>query len=327
MSGAIDACSILFMPDLDQQLDDAWILGRRGPKNDVDPNVPYAHLVEKEFSPRGVCEDVATIFLTNRECPYRCLMCDLWKNTTDTRVAVGQIPRQIRYALDRLPATRHIKLYNSGNFFDPNAIPPEDDTEIAEFVADVETIVVESHPNMIGRRCYAFNDITEPDVHVAMGLETVHPEVLSKLNKRMTLDDFGRAVAKLRERNMQARAFILLRPPFLTEDEGVSWAKKSVDFAFDVGVECCAVIPTRGGNGAIEALQRSGQFATPAPESLEEVLRHGLSLNQGRVFADLWDLQYLQHGTAKQRQRYDRLIRMNLTQRIVDTNEHEPSGT
>ena len=35
----------------------------------------------------------------------------------------GDIPAQIAYALDQLPPARQIKLYNSGNFFDHQAIP------------------------------------------------------------------------------------------------------------------------------------------------------------------------------------------------------------
>ena len=86
-------------------------------------------------------------------------------------------------------------------------------------------------------------------LEVAMGLETVHPEVLAKLNKQMTLDDFERATRFLNERGIPVRAFILLRPPFLTEDEGVEWAIRSIELAFEWGIECCSVIPTRAGNG------------------------------------------------------------------------------
>jgi asparagine synthetase B (glutamine-hydrolysing) len=39
-------------------------------------------LVEKESTVSGQVEDRAAIFLTNRECSFHCLMCDLWKNTT-----------------------------------------------------------------------------------------------------------------------------------------------------------------------------------------------------------------------------------------------------
>ena len=54
------------------------------------------------------------------------------------------IAEQIRWALDQLPPARHIKLYNSGNFFDPNAIPPEDYEQIAELVSGFDTVIVES---------------------------------------------------------------------------------------------------------------------------------------------------------------------------------------
>ena len=74
----------------------ADILKARSVKNAVDPTRPYAFLVEPECTAQGLVEDVATIFLTNRECPFRCVFCDLWKNTTNDRVPVGSIPAQIR---------------------------------------------------------------------------------------------------------------------------------------------------------------------------------------------------------------------------------------
>src|SRR5439155_1611696 len=80
-------------------------------------------LVEPEHTRDGTIEDTAVIFLTNRECPFRCLMCDLWKNTTDRRVADGAIAGEIAYALARVPPARHVELYNAGNFFDVRAIP------------------------------------------------------------------------------------------------------------------------------------------------------------------------------------------------------------
>ncbi len=55
------------MTELDRE-----ILARRPQKHSVDPYRPYAFLVESERQASGRVEDVAVIFLTNRECPYRC---------------------------------------------------------------------------------------------------------------------------------------------------------------------------------------------------------------------------------------------------------------
>ena len=71
---------------------DRWIVEQRPERNRLDPWRPYAFLVESELGADGVAVAVATLFLTNRECPYRCLMCDLWRNTLDERVPVGAIP-------------------------------------------------------------------------------------------------------------------------------------------------------------------------------------------------------------------------------------------
>ena len=301
----------------ERRWDDARILGLRPGKNAVDPDRPYAFLVEPERTRDGPVEDTAVIFLTNRECPFRCLMCDLWRNTTDERVPEGAIPRQILYALARLPAARHVKLYNAGNFFDSQAIPPADWPRIAELMAPYQTVIVESHPRLVGERCLRLRDTLRPALHVAMGLETVHPEILPRLNKGMSLADFERATRFLTDNGIAVRAFILLRPPFLSEEDGVHWAKQSLRFAFNIGAECCVVIPTRAANGAMEALERTGDFAPPRLESLETVLECGVALRRGRVFADLWDLPRFYSCQRCGPVRAERMRQMNLTQEVL----------
>ena len=116
----------------------------------------------------------------------------------------------------------------------------------------------------------------------------MHPGVLEKLNKRMTLDSFQRAAEFLRRQNIDLRVFILLRPPFLSEVEGVEWACRSLDFAAKCGATACTIIPVRGGNGAMESLGTG--FTRPSLQSLERAVEYGLSLKRFRVFADLWEI-------------------------------------
>lgn len=299
----------------DFEIDDQWILSHRGKKNPVDPLKPYAWLVEKERTASGQIEEVSTIFLSNRECPFRCLMCDLWKNTTDKPVPEGAIPEQIDYALSKLPLTKHLKLYNSGNFFDRKAIPEQDYEKIALLIENFETVIVESHPGFINKNTLLFSDLIKPKLQVAIGLETVHPEVLQKLNKKMKLADFEDSVRFLSSNGISSRVFILLRPPFLSESEGVSWAKKSIHYAFRTGVTSCTVIPVRSGNGALDALAANNYFEQPDIKSLEEVIEYGIELNEGLVFSDLWDIDRFSSCNKCIDQRRNRLVEMNLHQK------------
>jgi uncharacterized Fe-S cluster-containing MiaB family protein len=341
-------------------LGDRHILEVRSAKNIVDPWRPFAFVVEPELSAEGTVDDVATLFLTNRECMFRCVFCDLWKNTTDERVPVRAIPDQIDFALARLPAARHIKLYNSGNFFDAQAIPPEDFSSIAERVRGFRTVIVENHPKLCGDACVRFRDLLSnigqvsggrqpsgqfvldenqgadvprsPDVvgprlEVALGLETVHPDVLPRLNKRMTVDDFDLAVRFLRKNDIAVRAFILLKPPFLNEADAVTWCLRSVEHAFDVGVACCSIIPTRGGNGIMEQLERDSLFAPPTLAAIEQTFDAALQLatGRGRVFFDTWDIERFCLCPTCGPSRAERLRQMNFSQHVLPPVECECS--
>jgi radical SAM enzyme (TIGR01210 family) len=272
--------------------------------------------LEAERAEAGKLVDVATLFLTNRECPYRCLMCDLWRNTLDERVPPGAIPTQIRFALERLPHARWIKLYNSGSFFDPAAVPPADYPEIARLIAPFERVIVECHPAMLGRRCLRFRAQIAGQLEVAVGLETAHPDVLARLNKRMTLEQFARGAAFLSENGIALRVFILVRPPFMSDAEGVEWACRSLDFAFDHGATVCSLIPTRGGNGALEALAAAGQFAPPSLAAIESALEYGVHLGRGRVFLDMWEVEQFLPCPACKTARRRRFVEINETQQV-----------
>jgi archaeosine synthase beta-subunit len=296
---------------------DAWIVARRPERNIVDPLRPYLFLVEDERAVSGEVVPVATIFLTNRECPWRCLMCDLWRNTLTQTVPVGAIPAQIDYALQRLGPARQIKLYNSGSFFDPKAIPVEDHAAIARRVKAFERVIVECHPALVGYTCLRFREHIEGKLEVAMGLETANPDILLRLNKRMSIEQFASAAQFLQSNEIDLRVFILVKPPFMREDEAVEWAVRSLQFAFDCGATAATLIPTRAGNGAMEELAEAGIFFPPRLATLETAMASGIAMKRGRVFADLWDVSKAASCRACADPRIARLHAMNLQQCIL----------
>jgi radical SAM enzyme (TIGR01210 family) len=244
-------------------------------------------------------------------------MCDLWRNTLAEETPVGAIRSQIDYALERLPPARQVKLYNSGSFFDRKAIRVADHAAIASRVAGFERVIVECHPALVGADCFKFRDRLSGRLEVAMGLETVQTEILQKLNKRMTVETFAAAAERLRENDVDLRVFILVRPPFMAEEDAVEWAERSLDFAFDCGATAASLIPTRGGNGAMEELGASGEFAPPRLATMEAVAAYGISLGRGRVFVDLWDLRRNARCETCCERRVERLHAMNLRQVVL----------
>jgi radical SAM enzyme (TIGR01210 family) len=310
----------------------AWISAQRPPRTvQLDQFKPHGFFLEHERTASGQVVESAVILLTNKECPWRCLMCDLWMNTTTHSVPAGAIPAQIAHALKELSAPRidqstekhcpsalaQLKLYNSGSFFDSAAIPLEDYPAIAEKVSFAKNVIVESHPRLVGERALRLQGLLAGSLEVAMGLETIHPEILPRLNKKFTLDHFVQAAQFLRRAGIAMRAFVLVKTPFMDEDEGVDWAVRSAEFAFKCGATAVSMIPTRPGNGAMERLMEAGEFVPPRLSSLERALKRGLALRAGCVFADTWDLQKFTSCARCFDARMKRLEEMNLSQRII----------
>jgi radical SAM enzyme (TIGR01210 family) len=316
-----------------------------------DPWRAQAFFVEEERSLTGQIVPVLTVLLTGRECPWRCVMCDLWRFTTPTPVPPGAVPAQLEQVLaeqDRehgaggtgpvpaastAPATPHrrqIKLYNSGSFFDPGSVPPSDYEAIARLVRGFERVIVECHPALVNDRCLRFQEALErvapenpiaprapPQLEVALGFETVDTRTLQQLNKRMTLGSLERAARWLAAHQVALRAFVLVQPPFQPPDQAIRWAERSAVFAFDCGATVVSLIPTRSSHGTLAALAAQGRFVPPRLATLEAAQERGLALGRGRVFADLWDLESFSDCPACFARRRERLRRMNLDQVIL----------
>ena len=68
----------------------------------------------------------------------------------------GAIPAQVAAARsavrdEPVPVTG-MKLYNAGSFFDPRAVPEADYDAVAEALAGLSRVIVESHPALVGPR-------------------------------------------------------------------------------------------------------------------------------------------------------------------------------
>jgi archaeosine synthase beta-subunit len=311
---------------------DRYVLERRGARPAHDPWRHQGLIVEDERTADGRRARMATVLLTGRECPWRCTMCDLWTYTTAGDTPAGAIAAQVAGARsavrDEPIPVSGMKLYNAGSFFDPRAVPEADYDGVAEALTGLSHVIVESHPALVGPRvdrllgaldCHGRSEEPSPRLEVAIGLETAHPVALDRLNKRFTLDRFAQAARALRSRGVALRVFLLISPPFVPSPEQDTWLLRSVDAAFTCGASVVSLVPTRPGNGAIEALAASGRFRAPDIGDIERSFALALSHAQGRgrVFVDVWDLERFAHCAHCLASRRDRLQEMNLGQLVL----------
>lgn len=296
-------------------VEDRRIRALRAPKAPIDPTRPLGILVEEERRAGGL-ERALTVFLAGAECPFTCIFCDLWQQTLDGPTPPGALPAQLRAGLTQSGPQRvhRVKLYNASNFFDPRAVPPADFEALAGLLAPFDAVTVESHARTVGPRCREFADRLTGKLEVAIGLETVHPGALPRLNKKMTLADFDRAARWLAAHRIGLRAFVLVGAPFVPPEQSVGWAVRSAEHALAQGAGAVALIAARGGNGAMEQLATEGLFQAPTLADLEQALEESLGL-EGVVTADLWQADQLSACVSCRPRRLQRLQQMNATGR------------
>lgn len=295
------------------------VLAARGPKNPVLPDATPLVVTESEPDAELQLRSATTVFLLGKECPFRCLMCDLWRNTTDQRTEPGSLVRQLAAVLPSITHRDTIKLYNASNFFDPQAVPTSDLAELAALVQDFKCVVVENHPKLIGPAVQAFADQINGQLQVAMGLETSDPERLSWLNKRMTVADYDLACRMLLDWGVSIRTFLLLPAPGVPTAEMVSHTLASVRHALTMGSDVTSLIPLRAGNGILDQLILDGSVTLAEGSLIIQTFELALQLprqQRQRVLIDLWDLEKFFHTEVNRLALRERLINFNSHQRV-----------
>lgn len=273
--------------------------------------------------------DVLTVLMTGATCPIGCNMCDLHQYTVPGPLRAGQTIHQVRHALQQTsfeasPASgspRWIKLYNSGNFFDRNSVPPADYQGLAELCRPFQRIVVENHP-LIGASLHddflsALNQ-SDPgcQLEVAVGLETIYPGALKRIGKKMELADYARYAQSLAQRQIDLRTFLIVGFPGMSLAESIRWAKQSVQYALEQGSRHVSLIPARPGEGWAG---RAGELPKLEVSALTDLLADSFAMaaeTHACISFDVWDLEKAMQGEVQAGQ-LQRLQQANLSQRMT----------
>ena len=219
------------------------IRGRRD--RTYDPREPTRVWLDEDNTPDGVYQSL-TIILNTGGCRWAraggCTMCGYVAESVEGgSVSHEDLMAQIEVCLEHEAENADeesglVKIYTSGSFLDEREVPAETRRAIAETFADRDRMVVESLPDFVDRE--RVRDFTDHDLacDVAVGLETATDRVRHDcVNKYFDFSDFEdacaevRAVAEADDADAGLKAYLLMKPAFLTESEAVEDMISSVE--------------------------------------------------------------------------------------------------
>ena len=214
---------------------DRFIIDLRGPRPRTIRGAPRISI---EDEPTSAARRAGRHRVSHRpRCPWRCAMCDLWRFTTREDTPAGAIPAQFAAARrwrERGEKISRIKLYNASNFFDPRAVPEAITARSARNsrarsghrrVASVaHRARVDRFRDALGGRRSRSRWASRPRIRRRS----------TRLNKRMTIDDFARAPGSCGAAASRVRVFLLISALRPARGTG-PWLLQSVEFAERAG--------------------------------------------------------------------------------------------
>ena len=127
-----------------------------------------------------------------------------------------------------------IKIFTSGSFFDPDEVPLAFQKDVAKTFRG-KIVIAETRPEFVTPstlECFIAeldNGTYTTPLYCAIGLETTSDPIRHKcINKGFTYEDFTKAAATAHKAGAGVKAYLLLKPLFLTEAEAIDDMRSSL---------------------------------------------------------------------------------------------------
>jgi archaeosine synthase beta-subunit len=207
-----------------------------------------------------------------------CSMCGYAKDTLGRSATTEELAEQTERALSRYRGEPYVKIYTSGSFLDDREVDPASRQRlVAAFSGAARRLLFETLPE------FATPENLDPlraafagELEVALGLETTDPTVLARyVHKNAPPSEYLAAADRVRALGLRAKAYLLLKPPYLTEEESIDDVARSIAEAAP-RFDALSVNPVHIQNGTVvEWLYHRGRYRPPWLWSVVEVLRRG----------------------------------------------------
>ncbi len=207
-----------------------------------------------------------------------CSMCGYAKDTLGRSATPAELASQLTRALGHYRGEPYVKIYTSGSFLDDREVDPESRAGVVRaFAGSARRLLFETLPEFATDANVApLREAFRGELEVALGLESTDPVVLAKyVHKNAPPSEYLAAGDRLRALGVRAKAYLLLKPPYLSESESVDDVVRSIGEASG-HFDALSVNPVHIQNGTVvEWLYRRGRYRPPWLWSVVEALRNG----------------------------------------------------
>ena len=175
-----------------------------------------------------------------------------------------------------------IRINQEGNYTNKNEMHIEAQElilRLAMNIKGVKRITIESRPQYLDEPTVKFlhNIFQNSDVEleIGMGIEAKNSVIRNVcINKRGSDNQFIESAKLLKKYNIHPLAYVILKPPFLTEHEAIEEAVNTAHFAADIGFERISFEPMSIHQYTlVDLLKEAGVYKAPWLWSVVEVTR------------------------------------------------------
>ena len=213
-----------------------------------------------------------------------CSMCGYAKDTLGRSASPAELAEQLDRALARYHEEPYVKVYTSGSFLDDREVDPESRQALVEsFSGRARRLLFETLPEFATAEALTpLRESFEGEIEVALGLESTDPLVLARyVHKNAPPSEYLEAGDRVRALGLRAKAYLLLKPPYLSEGEAIDDVRRSVAEAGS-RFDALSINPVHIQNGTVvEWLFRRGRYRPPWLWSLVAALTDGASHRAG----------------------------------------------
>ncbi len=229
-----------------------------------------------------VLPSLTGIFLSGGCSWNRCRMCGYKNDRNDSASRdelIAHMNAQILWITENFAADEYAlaKIFTSGSVFDPNEVPREVLDSFGNLFAG-KPVIAESRAEYVTEEGLErfLKTLDQGQAHpltVAMGLETTNDAIREKsIDKGFSFDDFVRAADVCHDAGVGVKAYLMMKPLFLTEKEALTDMQTSIaevaPYADMISMNLCTV----QGRTELEKYWQRGSFRPPYLWSAVKVL-------------------------------------------------------